>query len=387
MGGTGGRVILHVGSPKTGTTFLQDVLWRQRDLALAHGLLLPGERFNDHFLGTLDVRGIVDTRVHPQRAVGMWKRLVAEAAAFDGTSLISHELYAGASAEQARAAVKELEAAGCEVHIVVTARDLVRQLTAEWQEHVKHRYVHTFEEFVEAVAGDPDHWFWRVQGFAGVLQRWASDLGADRLHVVTVPPSGTAPAELWRRFAQVLGIDPDAFDIDVPHSNSSLGVEQAELLRRVNLALGPRLPIPGPYPLVVKNILAHRILEAQEGTKLTLNTADAERTLTASQDQAAQLASMGVQIIGDLSDLAPPLTATSTNYPETTDTELLDHAVAAMADLLVALNHRRAVAADAKDVLDTARATPVRFALVQAARSRPALARAHRWYRRARHRD
>ena len=49
------RVFLHVGSPKTGTTFLQNVLWAQRDLAAQQGVSLPMNRFLDHYFAALDL--------------------------------------------------------------------------------------------------------------------------------------------------------------------------------------------------------------------------------------------------------------------------------------------------------------------------------------------
>src|SRR4051794_3964247 len=153
------RVFLHVGSPKTGTTFLQDVLWSQRATAREQGLLLPGERFHDHFLATLDVRGLADDPTYPERARGMWDRLVTEAVAWDGNVLISHELFAGATAEQAQRAVAAF-AARADVHVVVTARDHVRQISAEWQEHVKHRSDATFGTFVRDVRADQARTSW-----------------------------------------------------------------------------------------------------------------------------------------------------------------------------------------------------------------------------------
>ena len=35
-------VYLHIGSPKTGTTYIQDVLWANREALEADGVLLPG---------------------------------------------------------------------------------------------------------------------------------------------------------------------------------------------------------------------------------------------------------------------------------------------------------------------------------------------------------
>ena len=36
------RVFLHVGTAKSGTSFLQDLWWRHRDELRGRGLLLPG---------------------------------------------------------------------------------------------------------------------------------------------------------------------------------------------------------------------------------------------------------------------------------------------------------------------------------------------------------
>ncbi len=385
------RVFLHIGSPKTGTTFLQDVLWSQREAAGEQGLLLPGERFNDHFLATLDVRGMAEDPAYPQRARGMWDRLAAEALASDGNALISHELFAGATAEQARRAVATLTEAA-EVHVVVTARDHVRQISAEWQEHVKHRSAASFGTFVQGVCNDRERtsWFWQVQDYAGLLERWGADLPPEQLHVVTVPPSGADPTILWDRFARVIGIDPAALDTELERSNSSLGAEQAELLRRVNLELGDRLPLPGPYPLVVKNVLAHRILESRAGTRLALGADDQRYAADESRRIADRLGAMGVDVVGDLADLVPAVGAADASdgdaYAVPSDATLLAESVATIADLLVVLNERRAAVQQADDLATTAQEKPVRFALVQAAENRPLLRKLRGGYRAAKER-
>ena len=49
------RVLLHVGTPKTGTSYLQDVLFRNRDHLEARGILYAADRFDAHFLAALDL--------------------------------------------------------------------------------------------------------------------------------------------------------------------------------------------------------------------------------------------------------------------------------------------------------------------------------------------
>lgn len=376
------RVFLHVGSPKTGTTFLQNVLWSQRGLAEQQGVHLPMDRFLDHYFAALDLREVSDRPHHPARAVGMWDRVVKQTKGRSDTVLISHELFAPASAAQAARAVTSW-GPDAEVHVVLTARDLARQITAEWQEHVKHRSTATFPEFVGTLREDHRRrtWFWQVQDFADVLERWGAALPPERVHVVTVPPAGGAPTLLWERFAGLLGLDPAPFDLEKGRSNSSLSVGAAEVLRRVNGELGDRLPLPGPYPRVVKNILAHQIMATHAGPPVRLGADDAAFARAESAAIAKRLAAAGVDVVGDLDELVPPEPpAGATEFAEPDAEALLEESVQVIADLLVALNRRTR----GEDMLRDARDHPVRFALAQSANRSPVLGRARSGYRRLR---
>lgn len=380
------RVFLHVGSPKTGTTFLQEVLWSQRRTAEDQGLLLPLERFSDHYLASLDVRGLAGREEHPERAVGIWDRLVEEAESWPGTVLVSHELFAAATAEQAQRAVSSF-GPDTEVHVVLTARDLVRQFTAEWQEHVKHRDTRTLPDFVDDLRQDTAgrSWFWRVQDSATVLDRWGGTLPAERVHVVTVPPPDADTGTLWARFASLLGLDPHAFDTRQSRANTSLGLEQTELLRRVNAELGDRLPIPGPYPTVVKNVLAHRILADRKGTRLSLDPAAADFALQRSAEIAERLGTLGVDVVGDLGELVPDperVRAAAASYEEPPDGVLLAEGVAAVAALLDELADTHRAEREYEALSRDLRRSPLRFALVQASTRRPVLMMARKVYQR-----
>jgi hypothetical protein len=299
------RVYLHVGSPKTGTTFLQQVLWSQKDQARDQGLLLPLEAFFDHYLATLAVREIEPQPQDLERAAGVWGRVVEAAHDWDGDVLVSHELFAPATAEQAQRAIAAFGPAA-EVHLVLTVRDLVRQIPAEWQEHVKHRATATFDEFVADLRReDPRTWFWQVQDFADVLRRWGATLPAAHIHVVTVPPAGGPSTLLWERFAGLLGLDAPSFRTTGLRANTSLGHEQAELLRRVNATLGDRLPLPGPYAPDVKSMFAERLLSAQPGTRLGLTGDGLDYAVARSERLAADLDRMGVHVVGALDELVP----------------------------------------------------------------------------------
>ena len=381
------RVFLHVGSPKTGTTFLQNVLWSQEKTAAAQGLLLPLERFADHYLASLDIRGLSSRPEHPEWAVGIWDRMVEEARTWDGSVLVSHELLSAATAEQAEKAVASF-GPDAEVHVVLTARDLVRQMSAEWQEHVKHRSVKTFGQFVQDLRSDRRRksWFWKVQDFAAIAERWGATLPAHQVHVVTVPPSGAAPEALWVRYATVLGLDPTSFDTNLSRANTSLGVEQAELLRRVNVELGDRLPLPGPYPAVVKNVLAHQVLGGRPGTRLRLDPGDTEFALEESARIAQELKNLGVDVVGSLDDLLPDAEAaragaSTSAYESPDEGVILQESVAAMADLLVRLADRRQERRQA-EAMRRMKDRPVRFALLAASERSRVLMRLRGLYER-----
>ena len=50
------RVFVHVGTPKSGTTYLQAGLWAQREALGSHGLLFPGRTPFDQNRASLLVR-------------------------------------------------------------------------------------------------------------------------------------------------------------------------------------------------------------------------------------------------------------------------------------------------------------------------------------------
>lgn len=375
------KVFLHVGTPKTGTTFLQQIIWSQREKAASQGLTLPLSTFHDQFLATLDVRGLGGRPPHPPESEGAWNRLVNDARTHSGNVLISHELFSAASKDQARKAVGWF-GTDVEVHVVITARDLVRQVSAEWQEHVKHRAVVDLEGFVEqlrANAAQRKGWFWLVQDYADLVNRWGSTLPPERVHVVTVPRVGAPRGLLWERFAGLLGLDHASFETQGLRANTSLGGEQTEVMRRVNAALGDRLPFPGPYAGVAKDVLAHRVLAARPGTKLALQPADTEFARVESQRIAESLADSGVDIVGSLDDLVPAsgdVSSSEDAYEEFPDSVLLEESIAALAELLVVLAERGDTVRHQEAIIDGLRRNPLKTALSQAGEERPTLGRA-----------
>jgi hypothetical protein len=206
------------------------------------------------------------------------------------------------------------------------------------------------------------------------------------VHVVTVPSAGADPGTLWDRFATLIGLDPGSFDTRQSRSNTSLGVEQAELGRRVNAELGDRVRLPGPYPLVVKNVLAHRILAARKGTPLGLDAEASDFAVERSARIAERLRQSGVDVVGSLGELVPDpalarATATDAAYAQPPEDVLLAESVAALAGLLDVMADR-GPQRRYEEMIRELRRAPVRFALLRASERRPLLMKARKLYQR-----
>ncbi len=170
-----------------------------------------------------------------------------------GTAIISHEILATASRSQVKRALESVGyGAGTEVHVILSVRDLVRQIPAEWQENVKHRQALTYGAFLEQIE-DPRResriatWFWGVQEVPDILNRWGHDLPPEQVHLVTVPPPG-APDLLWKRFSLAFGLDGLDLDLEAERANPSLGAPETALVRRINRAANRELTPAGLPP-------------------------------------------------------------------------------------------------------------------------------------------
>jgi hypothetical protein len=160
-------------------------------------------------------------------------------------------------------------------------------------------------------------------------------LPAEQVHVVTVPV-GRSPDELGRRFFGVLGIDGTRLDPGEPRRNSSLGQVQAELLRRVNLALGDRLADPRrEYARVGRWYLGENVLRAQGGTPPLLPRSAEAWCRELAGGWIATVRGAGYDVSGDLDDLLPDPSHFADGIPEVTDAEQVDAAARALADILV----------------------------------------------------
>lgn len=329
-------LVIHAGLPKTGTSFLQGVLFGSGEaLAQQDVAMLPADQ-RDHLLVTLSIRDLLEDFDSAERRACMDRLREQAAANTHGRAIFSHESLAPCRPDEAQ---RLLDAVGpsYDVHVVVTARDPGRQIPSAWQQRMQARHTYTYDEFVEAVfartelASD----FWWNQDLRDVLERWSQVVPPERIHVITCPPPGAPSTLLLERFCSVVGVSPSSLSLERRVDNTALGQPQAELLRRVNLALGDRFPhVRDGYRRLGQVFLAGRILRPQGGRVATLPASRREATDALAAEWIEFVSRGGFDVVGSLEELRPTDASFSDTPQDVTAEELVDVAAAALADVL-----------------------------------------------------
>lgn len=327
------KVFVHVGLPKTGTTYLQSIAWASKGALRDAGVLLPGFGPRQHLWASCVVREEphLDRR-HPD-AHRAWADLTREINEWPGTALISHEFFAGASAEQVSRALADLDEA--EVHVVVTAREIVGLITARWQEWVKNGASGPIESYPPSEEFDPvDEWGWGTLDLADVLDRWGASIPPESVHVIPLPGRDQPKDALWSAFAGVLGVDPAVGRTEVSQANESLGVVEVELLRRITPHLTD-FGRPIDKGVWVRGYLAQDKLVPRGGERFWPSPARVDELRDRGEAGVDSIAERGYHVVGDLDSLRTPASLPERRHPDdVSQDELLDAAAATIASML-----------------------------------------------------
>src|SRR4051794_34675243 len=301
-------VYLHIGAPKTGTTYLQDRLSRNARALADLDVHFPGRPMVSpglfHFRAALDLLG-QDWGGPPGHAAGSWDALVRRVRRRSGTVIVSHEILAPATPEQVARAMRDL--AGLEVHVVYSARDLARQVPAAWQESIKQGRKWTYQRFLERVETGRS-WFYRAFDLPRVLETWGSGLPRDRIHVVTVPQRGTPDPRgdlLWVRFCEAVGIDPAWGPRDSDRTNQSLGIAETQLVRQLNRRMERATRREAPYDELIREMLAQNQLVNRTSPPVRLPPYLLGWAEERAEAWVEWLHSSGVHVVGDVEELRP----------------------------------------------------------------------------------
>jgi len=330
------RLYLHIGFMKTGTSYLQSVFWNSLDALHAQGLdLVPQTPVASHHLA-LDVTGRYRPGEDPPAVGRAVERLPALlSASTTPRALVTSEELARADDQQI---ARLLAACGThEVHVVLTVRDLARQIPSSWQQRLRMGSSEPYDDFLarlrETEGSGDEPGPWRQKDVVAALERWGRHVPRERIHVVTVPPSGGEPEELLRRFCSVLGVDPAPLRTDTTRPNESLGHVGAELLRQVNSRIDDGLKTRRLWGDVGKRYFALTVIGPGSGHKIKVPEEHAEWCRAVSKSYADHLRS-GYDVVGDPEDLLPADSAFTSEPTFPTDAELAAAGADALAVML-----------------------------------------------------
>ncbi len=301
------RVFLHVGTMKSGTSYLRSLWWRHRDELLERGLLLPGAGKGTHFFAAALVSGRDDAveRMGPQER-SAWDQVLRGCAAAPDDALVAQDQFSGASPAQAAGALADLGGVAEEVHVLLTARDLGRQLPSAWQQAVKEGGTDTLEEFWRrADAEGPDGYFWTHQDVPAILDRWSTGLPGDRVHLVVQPRGAVPRSWLWEQVCALTGVDVDGLDAEAERSNESLGVVETEVRRRLQQALPADRRDLGTVRFLKGQFTRRVLASVGPGVRPTTTPAMHRWAVEHATRMSEEVARRSWHVVGDPADLVP----------------------------------------------------------------------------------
>lgn len=327
-------MFIHVGLPKTGTSYVQSTLWRSQERLAGQGVSVPGEhrQFQRRAVWDLIGRRLGDDEPD---VPGSWRALIQHVqSGTEPTVILSEEFLVHARRPHVRRIVRDLEPA--EVHIVVTVREVTRVIGSMWQHEVSQGATWPWAEFVSAVR-DPEHGpptagvgFWLRYDLRKVLSVWETAVAAERIHVVIVPPEDASPTLLLERFAEATGISATALTRPEKRVNTSVGVAETEMVRRLNESLDGRLN-ERQYIRVFDNAVKPALRAGNGSARLRMPD-ELRGWLSDHSDQLiAFLRTSSYGVVGDLDDLRPQAAAfEGTDPAEVADAELFAAALSAL---------------------------------------------------------
>jgi hypothetical protein len=335
------EIVLHIGSFKTGTTYIQSCLHKSSESLSVAGILTPTWREQATAARDLIARDAATGRTHPDQ----WDALASRLLGWDGDRVVVSMEYLSLLGQRKISMVLD-SLADRPVRVVLTARDLLGLLPGQWQTSLRGAgQTWTFEQYVDGATRKrprrtaAGRHFWRRHNWPAILKRWARLVGPDQVCLVTVPPAGSPPDELWTRFCRAARIEPVGPAV-TSRRKESLGSASAELVRRVNVELA-QTPAPAPVARVqrrwVKSVLSAQVLRTHTGQERALVPPSsvipwAERR---SARLVARIEALGVPIIGDVTDLAPH-PRENARYAPPQEQDVLDAATYAVDTLQVA---------------------------------------------------
>ena len=327
-----GGVLLHIGVQKTGTTTIQDAFAQNRAQLPALGISYPGSRQAHRLIASSAMNRRLGWRPggSPPPDPKLWQQFVKDAQKFPGITVCSSEFFAESTSQEAQQIIDRVGRDN--VHVVITLRNFAKILPSAWQQILKSGYEFGYIHWLNNVLGSDElepksKVFWTRHRHDEVVARWANIVGKERVTVVVVDDSDRE--SIFRDFEVLTGLPAGTLLKNRSDSlNRSLTLAEAELLRRINEAVGGGKGWK-PYSNAVhdgliKGMVEGRVPDAQEAKLQTPQWA-LDRAAEYAATYVEAIRESGVKVMGDLNVLSTHLTGPE----EVTDTDATDLPISA----------------------------------------------------------
>jgi hypothetical protein len=303
------RVVLHIGTMKSGTSFVQSALASNPVVLDAAGARYLGGSFGRQAKA---VRDVYLRPKRPGRHHKRWRRLAREARTFDGeVGIISMEFLSFAQDGQLEPFLAPL--ADLRVEVVLTVRDQFGAIPAQWQTYTRNFGTDDWETYLRRIDAPSGRsrssraavTFHRAQDVTRILGRWSADPRVATVTVVTLPPPGSPRDELWQRFCHAVRMPAENAELGEVHENTSLGYSSCDVLRRLNPHLEdvrPRFYRKAMRPLAREALAPLR--ESEGRPELDRRGAELAADLNRRIHEAVTRG--GYPVVGSLDDLPVP---------------------------------------------------------------------------------
>ncbi len=174
------KLFLHIGTPKTGTTFLQAFFARNADLLLEQGVLYPrvGRRSEEdahHLVPLAYEEDAADRDVHGGRGEFVDRLAIEFRETKANRGILSTEAMFG----MRDVSTLRKDLAAFDVEVIVFLRRQDEYLESAYTEAIKDRRVNcTISEFVDMRISTG------ICDYASVLDRWSAEIGDAKIHVM-----------------------------------------------------------------------------------------------------------------------------------------------------------------------------------------------------------
>ena len=165
-------------------------------------------------------------------------------------------------------------------------------------------------------------------------------MAPERVHVIPVAGDALVPEELWWRFAGLFVTDARRFGAEAGAVNTSIGLVECEVMRRV----GPHLEDLTALPRSnwVRKYLAETVLARRDGERFWPSADRIEECRQRGRAAADLVRRGGFDVVGDLAELEVPAELEARRTPQqVTDAEVADVSAETIAVMLRDLRRAR----------------------------------------------